>query len=379
MIPEKLKALSLFSGCGGMDLGVNQAGFEVLASVERDPYCCESLQANNEYQFASTQVIEADIRTISPEVLADEIGLETGELDLLFGGPPCQAFSQIGKQKGLKDERGLLLFEMVRFARALKPKVVFIEQVKGLLSAKDMAGKRGGILNALLDELALIGYVPKWKVINAADFGVPQKRQRLFVVATLDENGFEFPHAIYAEQPKRTLFFGTLKPYRTVGQAIADLGEPEVKRKDGYRRTDSHVDPTPAGDRFRINGVPEGSHLAAQIGILPLEQIKGLTKKDTTKFLRTSRFSPSNTLRGGEIFFHPIENRYLTPREYLRVHGYPDEFILKGPIRGRSGRVKNLDQYRQIANSVPPPLAKVIAENIRGYLCQKSLSFSATV
>ena len=78
------------------------------------------------------------------------------------------------------------------------------------------------------------------------------------------------------------------------------------------------------------------------------------------------------------MFFHPTENRYLTPREYLRVHGYPDEFILKGPIRGRSGRVKNLDQYRQIANSVPPPLAKAIAEKIRGYLCQKSLSFSAT-
>lgn len=374
---EKPTGLSLFSGCGGMDLGVSQAGFEVLASVERDPYCCESLRANIEYHSSSTKVIEADIRTVSPVVLAEEVGIEAGKLELLFGGPPCQAFSQIGKQKGLADERGLLLFEMVRFAYALKPKIVFIEQVKGLVSAKDAAGKRGGILKLLLDELTHIGYVPKWKVINAADFGVPQKRQRLFIVATLDENGFEFPHATCAAQPQQTLF-GSLQPYATVGQAISGLGKPELKTKQGYSRTDSHVDPTPAGDRYRINGVPEGSHLSAQIGVLPPEQIKGLTKKDTTKFLRTSRSTPSNTLRGGEVFFHPIENRYLTPREYLRVHGYPDEFILKGPIRGRSGRVKNLDQYRQIANSVPPPLAKVIADKVKGYLCQKSSSFSVT-
>lgn len=374
---ENLKALSLFSGCGGMDLGVSQAGFDVLASVERDPYCCESLRVNKEYQGTSNKIVEADIRSISPKVLADEIDLKIGELDLLFGGPPCQAFSQIGKQKGLEDERGLLLFEMVRFARVLKPKVVFIEQVKGLVNAKDVAGRRGGILKALLDELTQIGYVSKWKVINAADFGVPQKRQRLFIVATLDENGFEFPYAEFAEQPKPTLF-GSLKPYVTVGQAIAGLGEPEVKDKNGFTRTDSHVDPTPAGDKYRINGVPEGLYLSSQVGILPPEQIKGLTKKDTTKFLRTSRFSPSNTLRGGEIFFHPTKNRYLTPREYLRIHGFPDEFILEGPIRGRSGRVKNLDQYRQIANSVPPSLAKVIAEKIRGYLCQKSLNFSVT-
>ena len=229
----------------------------------------------------------------------------------------------------------------------------------------------------LIDALAGIGYIPKWKVINAADFGIPQKRLRVFIVATHSPNEFEFPTPTHAVEGAMTLF-GTLKPYETVGTAIAGLGDPEVKRKDGFKRRDSHVDPTPDGDRLRINGVPEGSYLAAQTH-LPPEQIKGLTKKDTTKFLRTSRFSPSNTLRGGEIFFHPLENRYLTPREYLRVHGYPDEYILKGPIRGRSGRVKNLDQYRQVANSVPPPLAKAIACQLKEYLCHKSLSFSASV
>jgi DNA (cytosine-5)-methyltransferase 1 len=91
-------------------------------------------------------------------------------------------------------------------------------------------------------------------------------------------------------------------------------------------------------------------------------EVKGrLTKKDTTKFLRLGRKKQSNTLRCGEIFFHPTQDRYLTPREYMRLHGFPDDYILQGPIRGRSGSVKNLDQHRQIANSVPPPVARALA------------------
>ena len=97
---------------------------------------------------------------------------------------------------------------------------------------------------------------------------------------------------------------------------------------------------------------------------LPESQRRNLTRKDTTKFLRVHRDKPANTLRGGEIFFHPTEDRYLTPREYMRIHGYPDTYLLAGPIRGRTGTVKNLDQHRQIGNSVPPPLAYLIAKNI---------------
>lgn len=128
----------------------------------------------------------------------------------------------------------------------------------------------------------------------------------------------------------------------------------------------------------RIHGVPEGAHLAAQHH-LPAEQRCNLTKKDTTKFRRLSRNDLALTLRCGEIFFHPTEDRYLTPREYMRLHGYPDDYVLKGPIRGRSGRVRNLDQHRQIANSVPPPVAKTIGKEIlRTIECQKSLKSLAT-
>jgi len=357
---DKLTALSLFSGAGGMDVGVTDAGFEVLASVEIDPHCCETLRANIARERRRTRVIQDDVRTIAPAALMSELGLRPGELDLLFGGPPCQAFSQIGKQEALRDERGLLLFEMVRFVERFEPRAVLIEQVKGLLTAKGKGDRKGEVLQMLLRDLEHLGYVPKWDVLNAAHHGVAQFRERVFIVATRPPNGFEFPAPTHGpEGMSRTLF--PVKAYLTVGDVLRGLKAPTPK--NGRLREDSHVDVTPEGDRFRIRGVPEGCYLSAQVH-LPEEQRRNLQKKDTTKFLRVSRSKPSNTLRCGEIFFHPVEDRYLTPREYMRIHGYPDSYALKGPIRGRSGRVRNLDQHRQVANSVPPPLARLVAQNL---------------
>lgn len=359
-------AVSLFSGAGGMDIGVQQAGFDVLACVELDPNCCNTLRAAAERESRETLIIEQDVRTVDPYELMGRLKLRPGELDLLCGGPPCQSFSQIGKQQALGDDRGLLIFQMARFAEAFRPKAVLMEQVKGLLTARDLQGYSGGALRLLLQDFDRSGYIAKWKVLRAADYGVPQLRERVFLVATKKPNGFVFPPPTHASHEKSHVLFGLL-PYNTVGEAIQDLGPPSPK---GTPRTDSHVDVTPAGDRYRIHGVPEGGHLSAQTH-LPPEQIRNLTRKDTTKFLRVSKTRPSNTLRCGEIFFHPTEDRYLTPREYMRIHGYPDDYLLKGHIRGRSGRVRNLDQHRQVANSVPPPLAKVVAVALLDYLSMR--------
>jgi DNA (cytosine-5)-methyltransferase 1 len=357
-------ALSLFSGAGGMDIGVRDAGFEILACIEHDPHCCETLRAAVARAEHTTRVIEDDIRLVDPKALMSQLKLKPGELDLLCGGPPCQAFSQIGKQEALADERGLLLFQMSRFAKVFKPKAILMEQVKGLLSAKDEEGNRGKVFESLLTELQDLAYVSKWQVINAAEFGIPQLRKRVFVVATRKPNGFEFPLPTHAPAEETLALFG-LPPYTTVGEVLKGL--PHPTDKNGKGRDCCHIDVTPAGDRFRIRGVPEGSFLAAQKH-LPKEQRQNLTVKDTTKFLRASRYKPANTLRCGEIFFHPTEDRYLTPREYLRIHGYPDSYVLRGPIRGRSGRVRALDQHRQVANSVPPPLARILTEQIKKVL-----------
>lgn len=376
---NNLTAISLFSGAGGMDIGVQQAGFTILSCLELDKNCCETLRENISREGRNTAVYEGDIKKFAPEQLLDDLGYKPSEIDLLFGGPPCQAFSQIGKQQSLLDERGLLLFQMVRYARIIQPRAIMIEQVKGLLNAKDLTGKPGGVFEQFIKELEDLDYVPKWRVMLAADYGVPQLRERVFIVATKKPNGFQFPNPTHAKpSAAMDLFSFNRLPYVTVGDVINDLGEPITKTDTTSIPDDSHYDVTPRRDRERIHGVPEGKNLSSQTH-LPKEQIGGLTKKDTTKFLRLDRNKPSNTLRGGEIFYHPTADRYLTPREYMRIHGYPDSYVLRGPIRGRTGTVKDLDQHRQIGNSVPPPLAKAIAMKVKEtILCQKSLNCSDT-
>jgi DNA (cytosine-5)-methyltransferase 1 len=353
-----MKALSIFSGCGGLDIGVENAGFENIASIEIDKFAAASLRNWHKKKGHSTVVYEDDIRNIDPKIFTNK------DVQLLHGGPPCQAFSLIGKRNSLEDPRGQLLFEVIRFAKTILPQAILVEQVKGLLSAKDSEGVKGGAFKLFLEELEKLGYVPKWQVINAADYGIPQRRERLFVVATLGRNGFQFPFPTHSEEQEDLTFF-PLKPYETVGDYLLDLPKPTLK---GLKeKFPNHSDVTPARDKERISYVPEGSHLAAQTHA-PADIIMRLTKKDTTKFKRTSTKDPSLTLRGGEIFFHPVEDRYLTPREYLRIHTYPDEYILEGPVRGRSGTVKNLDQHRQVANSVPPKLAQILANQIKKIL-----------
>ncbi len=358
---SRYTAVSLFSGAGGMDIGIKQAGFDILACIEKDCYACETLRYNIEREGAHTQVFENDIREIDPAELMHQINIESGEIDLLFGGPPCQSFSQIGKRLGILDERGLLLFQMVRFAHALMPRSIIIEQVKGVLKSPDKDGNVGGTFKHFITELKSLGYEITWKVLNAADYGVPQKRERVFIVGMRDSLHFNFPTPSHTIQSDHLSFFD-MPLYRTVGDVIGQLPPPIPK--NGHIPADSHVDVTPAGDRRRIKGVPEGQCLAHQLH-LPAEQRQRLTKKDTTKFRRLAHEDVSLTLRCGEIFYHPTEDRYLTPREYMRIHGYPDTYELRGPVRGRSGQVKNLDQHRQVANSVPPPLANILAQAVR--------------
>lgn len=351
---RNLSSVSLFSGGGGMDIGVETAGFKNFACVEFDPNAAETLRYNAHRRNSDAKIFELDIRTVDPLVIAKP------GIDLLHGGPPCQAFSLIGKRGSLGDARGLLLFEMIRFAAALKPRAILIEQVKGLLSAPDEKGEPGGVFKRFIRELEGLGYCVKWAKLSAADYGVPQLRERVFIVAQKGENGFSFPPPTHADDPEETPLF-TLKPYVGSGTVLAGLPQPLVK---GTQPTfPNHVDVTPDRDRERIHPVAEGGFLAGTPNASP-DLKRNLTKKDTTKYRRLHRLEPSLTLRCGEIFFHPVEDRYLTPREYLRLHGYTDEHILCGPIRSRSGTVRNLDQHRLVANSVPPPLAQAIAKQI---------------
>ena len=372
-VKKNFLAISLFSGAGGMDIGVRKAGFDILAEIEIDTYCCQTLRAAAERENREIRVIETDIREIDPKKLMTNLSIKPGELDLLFGGPPCQPFSLIGKQNSLNDKRGPLLFEIIRFAEIFKPKVIFLEQVKGLLSAKGDDGKKGGVFQKFISELERLKYTPKWQICCAADYGVPQLRNRVMLIATYSRNGFVFPERTHGPKEETNGLF-SLKRYVTVGDALKGLGKPEPKIPGTtlYNAGNSHIDVTPLRDRERIANVPEGFYLSSQTH-LDKSILCNLSIKDTTKYLRLHRDKPSNTLRCGEIFYHPTEDRYLTPREYMRLHGYDDDYLLIGPIRSRTGTVKNLDQHRQVANSVPPPLAYVLALQIWSFLYEQNI------
>jgi DNA (cytosine-5)-methyltransferase 1 len=355
---NRYRSISLFSGIGGLDIGLERVGFRPVFCSELDPNAAATLRAYLDKKGYSPY-FQPDVNQVNPNTLMHELGIKPGEIDLLAGGPPCQSFSLIGKRQCLNDDRGVLLYKIPEFAEVFQPKVIMIEQVKGLLSASCEDNMKGGALSRLIDWLRSLGYITSHKVLLAADFGVPQLRERLFIVASKDKK-FKFPEPTHFPESSQ-LFPNGISRYSTVKEALKGLKKPS--RVGEIEVFPNHADITPARDQQRIHGVPEGECLAKQHH-LPKTQRMSLTQKDTTKFRRLSWDKPALTLRGGEVFYHPKEDRYLTPREYLRLHGFDDDFILSGPIRGRSGSVRFLDQHRLVANAVPPGLAEVVGEEI---------------
>ena len=344
---KRPSAISLFAGAGGLDLGVDAAGFRTICAVELDPHCVSTLLRN----ARGKTVWQVDVQALDPRGVAAALNLTAGQLALLHGGPPCQPFSQIGKKGGIRDPRGQLAFQMVRFADQLRPAAVLIEQVPKFLDTRathDMT-----MADVLAEEFSRIGYGLRATVLDAADCGVPQKRRRALIVAVPSGQAFEFP-LVGSRQPT------------TVGVAIGDLPKPVPPERDPL--VPNHIDVTPARDRHRISFVAEGEWLSKTANA-PADVVQRLTPKDSTKFRRLHRDLPSLTLRCGEALYHPCEDRYLTPREAARIQGFSDAHVFVGPIRRRTGTVRSLDQHRQVANAVPPPLAKSVATTIKTALC----------
>ena len=266
----KLKALSLFAGAGGLDIGIGQAKFKNVCSVEFDPHCVSTLRRNGR----GKTVWQVDVRALDPERLADTLNLQPGDLDLLHGGPPCQPFSQMGKLHGLSDPRGSLVFEMLRFTDALRPAAVLIEQVPRFL--KSVVTETATMQDILGEEFHSIGYDLHIQILDAVHYGVAQRRKRAIIVGLPRGLPFEFP-------------FGELGTLPTVGEVIDDL--PPATPPDEMPLAPNHIDVTPKRDRERISYVPEGSWLSKVVDAPP-DIIQKLTRKDTTKFRRLDRHFP---------------------------------------------------------------------------------------
>ena len=213
-----LPVISLFSGAGGLDIGFDQAGFRTAAMVEFDPACCRTLRKN----MPDVPVIEGDINQIETSAILSAAGLKPLDAALVIGGPPCQSFSLAGKRMGLDDPRGRLVLEFIRVVREALPKAFVMENVKGLTNWEG-----GKALDAIMNEAQApvvfhgktYQYKVCYKVLNAADYGAPQFRERVFIVGNRIDCDFVFPKKLYGPHNNND----GLLPYKTVRDAICDL------------------------------------------------------------------------------------------------------------------------------------------------------------
>ena len=213
-----LPIISLFSGAGGLDIGFDQAGFRTAVMVEFDPACCRTLRKN----MPNIPVIEGDINQIETPKILSAAGLKPLDAALVIGGPPCQSFSLAGKRMGLNDPRGKLVLEFIRVVREALPKAFVMENVKGLTNWE--GGKAlDAIMNEAQEPITFGGktyrYKVCYKILNAADFGAPQFRERVFIVGNRIEQDFVFPERQYGPVDNDE----GLKPYKTVRDAICSL------------------------------------------------------------------------------------------------------------------------------------------------------------
>ncbi len=226
-------AISLYSGIGGLDFGFEAAGFRTAVAVEMDGVACRTIRLNRDWP-----VLEGDIHGFSSEMILTTAGLKPGEADVLIGGPPCQPFSKSsywvnGDARRLDDPRSSTLGAYLRVLRDTRPRAFLLENVYGLA----YKGKDEG-LRFLLDGIAAINqelgtrYQINWRMLNAAGFGVPQVRERVFLIGSRDGAPFEFPKYTHGQSETGALFAG-LEPYRTAWDAIGDLPrnpeEPSIK------------------------------------------------------------------------------------------------------------------------------------------------------
>lgn len=321
------KSIELFAGAGGLALGLEQAGFEHIGLVELDKSAAETLKYNRPHW----NVLNEDVEVVAARDLEQEFGVDKGELDLLSGGAPCQSFSYAGKRLGLEDVRGTMFYHYATFLHKLQPKMFLFENVRGLLT-HDKGKTYQTILNIFEDE----GYVTVHKVLNAWDYGVAQKRERLITVGIrrdlADIANFDFPVPHDYRHVLRDIL--TNVPSSECAQYSENKRKVfELVPPGGYWRD---IDPMIAKEYMKTCWDMGGG----RTGILRRLSMDepSLTVLTTPQMKQTDRC-------------HPVEVRPFSIRENARIQSFPDEWEFRGTIGAK---------YRQIGNAVPCNLSKEI-------------------
>jgi DNA (cytosine-5)-methyltransferase 1 len=345
---SSLSAISLFSGAGGLDLGVEQAGYTVRAAVESDPDACASLRAN----FPAMNVMEADIRRVNTRELLAAARLDAGSFELLIGGPPCTPFSKSGywierKRRGL-DPEASLLEHYVRVLDEARPRMFLLENVFALAYANN----NRPWLDFLLESFDRLGYAVTKQAVLAADYGVPQRRQRLILVGSL-EGAPAMPEPTHTGPHERRIWDGSgRKPHATAGEAIGDLAGRDDLAEPGEVAGGKygHLLPDiPPGDNYLYYTSKRG-HPAP---------LFGWRKRYWSFLLKLDPDQPAPTIQaqpGPYVGPFHWTNRRLRALEIKRLQTFPDDFVICGDRRS---------VQRQVGNAVPPLLGRRIADVLR--------------
>ncbi|HWC58655.1 MAG TPA: DNA cytosine methyltransferase [Verrucomicrobiae bacterium] len=389
----KLKVLDTFAGAGGFSLGFELAGCEIVGGIEIDSWASETFAFNHKDAVA----VQRDLQTVSDDELCDMFANRWP--DILLGGPPCQGFSICRKNAGdPTDPRNSLFVEFLRAAKVFQPDFVIMENVPNIENARTHNGE--SVLGIIKRELQRLDYHVSHTVLEATDFGVPQIRRRLFVVASARELELPFPKPTHSvESGERDLFGGVLKRCPALWEAISDL--PELQAGESSE-TQNYLE-APQNDYQRQSR--DGSdklwnHTAMRHSKRMVERFAAMTcgqsVSDVPKHLRPLKRNGNGAISGKVYdqnnrrmhpdrpchtipasfyanFVHPFQHRNFTPREGARLQSFPDSFVFKGKptvvshkLLAREGRTeeKHLCQYNQIGNAVPPLLAQAIAQNL---------------
>ena len=361
---KKIRALSFFSGAMGLDIGLEKAGIDVILACESEKFIRETIKLNR----PKIKLLE-DINNYSAKEIRKEAGLKSKEkIDLIVGGPPCQAFSTAGKRLSINENRGIVFIKYLELIKELNPTYFVIENVRGLLSVPlkhvphdKRKGKlktkeeKGGTLNYILNYLNNIGYKVSFNLYNSANFGSPQIRERVIIIGNKKEKlPYLTPtHSQHGE-------FG-LKPWKTFKAAVKGLHNinhdyvkfPEsrlkyykkLKEGQNWRNLPLKLQKEALGNSYYLGGGKTGF----------LRRL-GWNKPSPT--LVTDPMMPATDLA------HPVENRPLSIQEYKRIQEFPDDWKLAGSIR---------NQYKQIGNAVPVSLGRAIGKLIVNHILKKKI------
>jgi len=384
MSPE-LGCVDLFCGAGGFSLGFQMAGIDVLAGADIHETASETYEQN----LDTTCVVE-DIRDLGPEEFYNRADIDPENVDILVGGPPCKGFSTAGPYE-VDDPRNSLFRQYLEFVENIRPSAIIMENVTGLLGMQD-----GEYRDRILGHTQELGYNTEYLILNAADYGVPQLRERVFFIGYQDNQPVEPPeqtHSGTGQQRITGFSEESLEPHVTTKDAVSDLeflgiGE-ESETYETAPKTEYQEEMR--GDQNVLHNHLSTNHsqrIQDRFGkfeqgdsISDVEQ-RGTITVDTQKhtIMRWDPDKPAFTVTTlPEDFIHYKHNRIPTVREMARIQSFPDWFKFEGPrTTGGPQRAKSLPQYSQVGNAVPPVLAKHLAMELENKVLEKSKNPTAS-